>query len=114
MVKMGREVRVEIGGFGLSFCSFSFSSLVSGFSEEAKVTPDFPEATVVGLGTPVMVGAGSSRPSAALRESWRAKSEACHHSRNFRAKMDVGSKIFKLERRRGYIVCVSVLGLRRD
>lgn len=50
---------------------------------------------------PEIRGGGSSRPSAALRESWRAKSEACHHSRNFSAKMEVGRSTLRLERRRG-------------
>lgn len=47
------------------------------------------------------MGGGRSRPSAALRESWRAKSDACHHSRNLSAKMEVGRRILRLERRRG-------------
>ena len=53
------------------------------------------------LGRPEMMGGGRSRPSAALRESWRAKSEACHHSRNLSAKMEVGRRIFRLDSRRG-------------
>lgn len=53
------------------------------------------------VGSPEMIGGERSRPSAALRESWRAKSEACHHSRNLSAKMDVGRRILRLERRRG-------------
>lgn len=52
-------------------------------------------------GRPEIRGGGSSRPSAALRESWRAKSEACHHSRNFSAKIEVGRRTLRLERRRG-------------
>ena len=52
-------------------------------------------------GSPAITGGGRSSPSAALRESCRAKSEACHHSKNLRAKIDVGSTSLKLERMRG-------------
>lgn len=52
-------------------------------------------------GRPETRGGGSSRPSTALRESWRAKSEACHHSKNFSAKIEVGSRTLRLERMRG-------------
>ena len=52
-------------------------------------------------GRPEMTGGGKSRPSAAFLESWRAKSDACHHSRNFKAKIDVGRSILRLERSRG-------------
>lgn len=52
-------------------------------------------------GRPEIMGGGSSRPSIALRESWRAKSEACHHSRNLRANMDVGRRNLRLESKRG-------------
>ena len=53
------------------------------------------------MGRPEITGGGKSRPSAAFLESWRAKSDACHHSRNFRAKIDVGRRILRLERSRG-------------
>ena len=53
------------------------------------------------VGRPEMMGGGISRPSAAFLESWRAKSDACHHSRNFKAKIDVGRRILRLARRRG-------------
>ena len=59
-----------------------------------------------------MMGGGRSRPSAALRESCRAKSEACHHSRNLSAKMEVGRRILRLERRRGRIAVAKVRGLK--
>ena len=54
-----------------------------------------------GAGRPEIMGGGRSRLSAALRESWRAKSEACHHSRNLSAKMEVGRRIFRLDSNRG-------------
>ena len=53
------------------------------------------------VGRPEMVGGGRLRPSAALRESCRAKSDACHHSRNLSAKIEVGSRIFRLDNKRG-------------
>lgn len=52
-------------------------------------------------GRPEIMGGGSSRPSTAFRESWRAKSDACHHSRNLSANMEVGRRIRKLESKRG-------------
>ena len=58
-------------------------------------------AAVVGLGKPAVTGGGRSSPSAAFFESWRAKSEACHHSRNLRANMEVGRRILRLDSRRG-------------
>lgn len=60
---------------------------------------------------PEIIGGGSTKPSAALRESCLAKSDACHHSKNLRAKIDVGSRIFKLDSRRGTIVVARVRGL---
>ena len=53
------------------------------------------------VGRPEITGGGKSRPSAAFLESWRAKSDACHHSRNLRAKIDVGRSVLRLERSRG-------------
>ena len=52
-------------------------------------------------GKPEMTGGGSSRPSVAFLESWRAKSDACHHSKNLRANIEVGRSIFRLESSRG-------------
>lgn len=117
-VRMGRKEMLDIGGdtalgrveaLGSSF-SASSEPLVS----ESNVTPDFSLPTDgVGSGRPETIGGGSSSPSAAFRESWRAKSLACHHSRNFNAKMDVGSRIFRLDNILGYTECVSVRGLSR-
>lgn len=66
-----------------------------------------------GAGRPDMIGGGSSSPSAALRESCRAKSEACHHSRNLSAKMEVGRRILRLDSRRGMMSAVIVRGWKR-
>lgn len=118
---MGRFVVAEIGGFVFSFSSFSsFASLSEDFSSAegvANVTPDLEavvEAAAGVFGMPEMVGAGSSSPSAAFRESCLAKSDACHHSKNLRAKIEVGRRILRLESKRGYTVCVNVLGLNSD
>ena len=64
-----------------------------------------------GVGSPDIMGGGRSSPSAAFRESCVAKSEACHHSRNLRAKMEVGRRILRLDRMRGKIVVARVRGL---
>ena len=66
----------------------------------------------VGYGRPDMMGGGRLRPSVAFRDSCLAKSEACHHSRNLRANMEVGSRIFKLEKRFGTIVVAKIRGLK--
>jgi len=100
-VKIGRFVVAETGGFIFSFSSCSFSSSFAwSFSspEVANVTPDFCAVAVdgTGFGMPVIVGAGNSNPSAAFLLNCLAKSLACHHSRNLSAKIDVGSKIFRL------------------
>ena len=39
---------------------------------------------------------GNSIPSAAFLDSCLAKSDACHHSKNFNAKILVGRSIFRL------------------
>lgn len=106
-VKMGRFVVAETGG--LDFCLSSFTSVASlsrSFSSSvvANVTPDLEgvvEAAAGVFGIPEMVGAGNSSPSAALRDSCLAKSDACHHSKNLRAKIEVGRRIFRLDSRRG-------------
>lgn len=113
-MRMGRKETLETGGDGglVAFEGASFSASEEPFVSVSKVTPVFSLPTSgVGAGKPETVGGGSSRPSAAFRESWRAKSLACHHSRNLSAKIDVGSRIFRLDRSLGYTVRVSVLGL---
>lgn len=63
------------------------------------------------LGSPEITGGGRSRPSAAFLESCRAKSEACHHSKNLRAKRDVGRRTLRLERSRGKMILANTVGL---
>lgn len=61
-------------------------------------------------GMPDTIGGGRSSPSAAFRDSCRAKSEACHHSRNLSANMEVGRRSRRLDSRRGYMMVVNVVG----
>lgn len=137
-VRMGRSVVLDIGGecatvaFAAASVScvrgsiigppawgfFSFKSAGVGappFVDVSNVTPDFslPGRGAVDSGGdgPDITGGGNSRPSEALRVSWRAKSLACHHSRNLRAKIEVGRRIFRLERSVGYTLCDRVRGL---
>lgn len=49
---------------------------------------------MAGGGVYDMMGGGNSNPSVAFRDSCRAKSLACHHSKNFNAKILVGSNNF--------------------
>lgn len=99
-VKIGRSVVDEIGGDGFTLSGADF--------EDA----DFSASLMVFLGAaprrPAIIGGGSSRPSAAFRDSCLAKSDACHHSRNFRAKMDVGSKNCNDPSSLGPTTCVNV------
>ena len=100
-VRMGRRDFASMGG--LRFAVPAANDFSGSLPEEPEVVDvGFPDRDgFCGESRPDTIGGGSSRPSAALRESWRAKSDACHHSRNFRAKMEVGRRIFRLERRRG-------------
>lgn len=98
MVNIGRRVVDEIGGLGFDSTP-AFSDLLF-----ARLTED-------GGGRPVTIGGGNSSPSAAFRESCRAKSEACHHSRNLRANMEVGRRMLREESNRGPTTWVIVLGL---
>lgn len=59
---------------------------------------------------PDTIGGGSSSPSVAFRDSCLAKSEACHHSRNLSANMDVGRSNRKLDSKRGYRIETKVVG----
>lgn len=107
-VRMGRCVIEEMGGEPAVPESRRDGGLSAAFSSwDVGCSCGFGAV----LGTPLMVGGGSSSPSFAFRDSWRAKSEACHHSRNLRAKMDVGRSMRRLESKRGYTVCVIIRGL---
>ena len=91
---MGRRDVDAIGGFSISGLLISLSSSVagSGVGFFWLAGPNFADR----LESPEMTGGGNSIPSAAFLDNCLAKSEACHHSKNFRANMLVGSKIFKL------------------
>jgi len=101
-------VIVEIGGLPIPESRRS-----EDFSEVLWVS-DLGFVAFVEAGSPEMIGGGSSKPSFAFLDICRAKSDACHHSRNLRAKIDVGSRIFRLDSSRGYTVCVIVLGLKME
>ena len=104
---MGNDEVFEIGGSGLLGLVVVVMSVSALCDFSSKVTPEEVVSTVflvwddVDGGRPEIVGGGRSSPSAALRVSCRAKSEACHHSRNFKAKMEVGRRILRLDRSRG-------------
>ena len=52
--------------------------------------------------------------SAAFLDSCRAKSEACHHSRNLSAKILVGRRIFSELNKRGSMLLAMFLGEKID
>jgi len=84
-VKIGSCVEADIGGAGRSVLvdfSDTFSFNEASFSAEA----DFA------FGIALMIGGGKIKPSVAFLLSCLAKSDACHHSRNFNAKIEAGSK----------------------
>ena len=100
-VKMRRYVVDEIGALSSAFfrsCCSLRESLASLFAFLIWVFKVIPEIT----------GGGSSSPSAAFLLNCLEKSLACHHSKNFRAKILVGSKILRLDSSLGY----NVLGLK--
>ena len=66
----------------------------------------------LGGGKPEMTGGGKSSPSVAFFDSCRAKSDACHHSRNFSANIDAGRRSFRLDSSFGYMTEVKVAGLK--
>lgn len=89
---MGNSDAAAIGGFSISFDSFSDPSSVfeTGFFWLAG--PNFKGRE----DKPDMTGGGSSIPSAAFLDNCLAKSDACHHSKNLSANILVGSSIFRL------------------
>lgn len=71
-VRMGKKETLEIGGEGGLVASegASFSASEEPFVSVSKVTPVFSLPTdAEGADKPEIVGGGSSRPSAAFRES---------------------------------------------
>ena len=62
------------------------------------------------IGMPDTIGGGSSSPSVAFRDNCLAKSEACHHSRNLRANMEVGRSNRRLDSKRGYMMVTKLVG----
>src|ERR1700753_1184942 len=107
---MGNSVVLAIGGVALRCTSFS---LLMDFPSE-PVTSIEGVLDSVGAGSPVTTGGGNSNPSAALRDSCRAKSDACHHSRNLRAKIDVGSSILSEDASFGPATWVNVRLLKKE
>ena len=102
---MGSSVEEEMGG------SMRFG--ISDDDDDGRFfSPDscFGNARLAEVGRLGSIGGGRSMFSAALRESWRAKSEAYHHSKNLRAKMLVGSSILKELSKRGLTVRAMFLG----
>jgi len=109
-VRIGRSEVLEIGGDVLrdsgAFCG-----------EVEDVFLSLPEGSLIFTpkrDNPETIGGGNSKPSEAFLESWRAKSEACHHSRNLRKNMLVGSSTFKLLSSLGYSTAARYRGLKKD
>ena len=123
-VRIGREVSVEMGGWGLVVYAIGDGGgdrgetgcccgcgCVCGADEERETVfagrwlcgrgAVCEGATFLAVGIPDMIGGGRSNPSAAFRDNCLAKSEACHHSRNLRAKIEVGRRRRRLDSKRG-------------
>lgn len=102
-VRMGRSVIEEIGGF-----------MVCAFSEDAVdgrcFSSDSASFLFAAGGREGNIGGGRSMFSAAFLDNCRAKSEACHHSKNLSAKMLVGKRIFSELRSRGVTLRAIFLG----
>ena len=74
------------------------------------------EGRKTGLGgastSPATTGGGKFRFSVAFLESCVAKSEACHHSRNLSAKIDVGSNSLSADSNFGITTLAMATGLK--
>ncbi len=91
-MNIGKSDTAAIGGLSISgLSSFDFSS----FDDDAFFFDAGPNL-IVKVERPDIIGGGNSMPSAAFLDNCLAKSDACHHSKNFNANMLVGSNIFKL------------------
>ena len=119
-VRMGRLLEAEMGGCSRRGRREGGASLLVMLSGSAsKGVDDDGDGGCLGFGAagggggrPEIMGGGSSSPSITLRDNWRAKSDACHHSRNLSAKIDVGRRNRSEDRSCGYIEVVNVLGLK--
>jgi hypothetical protein len=106
-VRIGRSVVEDIGG-----------SIRGVLSEDAVERGCFSsESTsfrLVAGGRDGNIGGGSSIFSAAFLDNCRAKSEACHHSKNLSANMLVGSSIFSELNSLGCTLLAMFLGEKID
>lgn len=108
-VRIGRRVVEDIGGS--MRCGWSDRDDVGrAFSEDS---PCF-EGCFADGGNEGNIGGGRSMFSAAFLDSCRAKSEACHHSRNLSAKILVGRRIFSELNKRGSMLLAMFLGEKMD
>lgn len=109
-VRMGRRVVEDIGGsirWGLS----DKDDAGRAFSEDSAC---FDDCCFAEGGRDGSIGGGRSMFSAAFLDSCRAKSEACHHSRNLSAKILVGRSIFSELNNRGSMLLAMFLGEKMD
>jgi len=121
-VRMGSKEELEIGGSMRRVLSEvevgRFKSPVVPFSETLEVVDccccfGGPVSRVdVVFGRKGKIGGGRSIFSAAFLDNCLAKSEACHHSRNFSAKILVGNRILSEARSLGYTLLAIFLGLK--
>ena len=109
-VKIGSSEDDDIGG-SMCLC-FSDGDWDIFFSPEDVCLLD--KARLADRGRLDSTGGGSSIFSAAFRESCRAKSDAYHHSKNFSAKMLVGSRIFREDSKRGLMLRAIFLGVNME
>lgn len=109
-VNIGRRVVEDIGG-SMRWVLSDDDDVGRGFSEPSVCLD--PCCLAEG-GSEGSIGGGSSMFSAAFRDNCRAKSEACHHSRNLRAKMLVGSRILSELNNRGCTLLARFLGEKMD
>jgi len=82
-VRIGRCVDADIGGGA----RLGFVGVDSDVVESVKAG-----FAVVVSGTARIMGGGNINPSVAFLLNCLAKSDACHHSRNFNAKIEAGSR----------------------
>ena len=104
-VRIGRRVVEDMTG-SMRGCFSDDEDVGRAFWEASRLT----EISFEDGGKEGSIGGGNSMFSAALRDNWRAKSEACHHSRNLSAKILVGSRILSELSNRGVTLIAMFLG----
>jgi hypothetical protein len=100
----------QIGQAPLS--SGSATSFLPCLSGSSRYSSSLSPRPLNGGGT--TEGGGSSIEAEVFAANWRAKSDACHHSKNLRKNIDVGRRILSESKSRGRAIRVKVVAVGSD